>query len=147
VCGETSLPAVTSRDEREALTRFRDRYAIPTAAVSRQIEQRVIGAAWGANGYTTLVQAIELGRRLNLDADRKLLDVGTGRGWPGLYLATQSGCHLVGTDLPLEPLVAAARRSRTEGVHERVALVAATGAHQPFRRASFDAVVHTDVLC
>ena len=138
---------MTSRDEREARAHFRERYAIPTAAVSAEIEQRVIGSVWGVNGYTTVAQADELGRRLGLAPGRKLLDVGTGRGWPGLYLASRSGCALVGTDMPLDALTIAARRARDEGIDDRVSLVAAGGAYQPFRPESFDAIVHTDVLC
>jgi len=40
-----------------------------------------------------------------------LLDVGTGRGWPALYLAQRSGCSVVGTDLPLAALNKARRRA------------------------------------
>jgi SAM-dependent methyltransferase len=138
---------VTSRDEREALARFREHYALSTGDVAIEIERRVIGAAWGANGYTTVEQADELGRRLDLGPGRMLLDLGTGRGWPGLYLAARSGCLVVGSDMPLDALIVAAGRARTEGIDCRVALVAAGGAKQPFRPESFDAIVHTDVLC
>jgi len=138
---------MTSRDEHDALTRFRERYAVPTPEVAAEIERRVIGAAWGANGYTTVEQAEELALRLHVGPGRTLLDVGTGRGWPGLYLAAKTGCNLVGTDMPLDALTAAARRARAESIDKRVGLVAAAGAHQPFRPNSFDAVVHADVLC
>ena len=138
---------MTSRDEREALARFSERYAVPTADIAGEIEQRVIGATWGANGYTTVAQADELGRRLHLGADDTLLDVGTGRGWPGLYLATRTGCRVFGTDMPVDALGIAARRARSEGIAGRVGLAAAAGADQPFRDESFDAVVLTDVLC
>jgi methylase of polypeptide subunit release factors len=138
---------VSGRDEREARARFQERYAVPTGSVNARIEQSVIGAVWGANGYTTLDQAIELGCRLELAPGRRLLDVGTGRGWPGLYLAARTGCTIVGTDMPIGALAIAARRARAEGIGERVSLLAAAGAEQPFRSGSFDAVVHTDVLC
>jgi methylase of polypeptide subunit release factors len=138
---------VTTRDERDARERFQERYAAPTAGISTAIEQRVIGAAWGANGYTTVDQADELGRRLGLGPGRTLLDVGTGRGWPGLYLATETGCLLVGSDMPVDALAVAARRAVAERIDERVTLVAAAGEHQPFRPRSFDAIVHCDVLC
>jgi cyclopropane fatty-acyl-phospholipid synthase-like methyltransferase len=107
----------------------------------------VIGAVWGANGYTTVAQADELGRRLRLGPGSRLLDVGTGRGWPGLYLAKRTGCSFVGTDMPLEGLALAARRACQEGIDDRAQLVAAAGGAQPFRAGSFDAIVLTDVLC
>ena len=138
---------MSGRDEREARTQFAERYAVRTGDVNARIERSVIGGVWGANGYTTIGQADELGRRLELRDGARLLDVGTGRGWPGVYLAQQSGCFLVGTDMPVEGLVQAADRARQEGIDRNVALVAAAGAAQPFRSASFDAVVLTDVLC
>ena len=138
---------MTSRDERAALAHFSERYAVAAADAASDIEMRVIGAAWGANGYTTVAQADELGARLRLQPGETLLDVGTGRGWPGLYLASSSGCRVVGTDMPLDALRMAARRARHEHIGDRVGLVAAAGADQPFRDGSFDAVVLTDVLC
>jgi hypothetical protein len=49
--------------------------------------------------------------------------------------------------MPIEGLAVAARRAHAEGAEGRAAIVAAAGAHQPFRAESFDAVVLTDVLC
>jgi 2-polyprenyl-3-methyl-5-hydroxy-6-metoxy-1,4-benzoquinol methylase len=138
---------MTSRDERDALEHFAGRYAVPDSAVAAEIEQHVIGAVWGANGYTTADQADELARRLALRPGRRLLDVGTGRGWPGLYFAVRYGCAVVGTDMPFDALLAASRRARTEQGHHQFNAVAAAGAHQPLRPETFDAVVHTDVLC
>lgn len=138
---------MSSRDERDALARFSERYAAPSADVADEIERRVIGEVWGANGYTTVDQADELGRLLDLRPRRRLLDVGTGRGWPGLHLAQTTGCAVVGTDMPIEALAVAARRARAEGIESRAAFTAAAGASQPFRAGSFDAVVLTDVLC
>ena len=138
---------MSTRDEREARTKFSERYAIATGDANARIEHDVIGAVWGANGYTTVDQADELARRLRLGPGSRLLDVGTGRGWPGVYFAARTGCAMVGTDMPLAALAFAARRARHENVDDRVGLVAAAGADQPFRPGSFDAVVHTDVLC
>lgn len=138
---------MTTRDERDALAAFRERYAVPRSDVTALVERRVIGAAWGANGYTTVEQADVIADRLGLAPGKRLLDMGTGRGWPGIYLAAKSGCALVGTDMPHDALLAASRRARAEGLAGRVALAVAAGERQPFRPASFDAVVHTDVLC
>ena len=140
---------MTSRDERAARAHFSERYAVPTPITLGDIERRVLGEgkAWGVNGYTTIAQADALGRALELGPGRWLLDVGTGRGYPALYLAATTGCSVIGTDLPHEPLAAAARKAGREDLEERAAFVAAGGGAQPFRAASFDAVVLTDVLC
>jgi len=138
---------MTSRDERATRTDFAEHYALAAGDANARIERDVIGAVWGANGYTTVSQADELGRRLALGPGSRLLDVGTGRGWPGLYLAKQTGCSMVGTDMPVEGLAIAARRAGAEGINERVSLLAAAGAAQPFRPGSFDGIVLTDVLC
>lgn len=136
-----------TNDERDARAHFEDRYRIKGNAAAAAVEQTVIGAVWGANGYTTLVQADQLAEHLQLGPGDRLLDVGTGRGWPALYLAQSTGCSVVGTDLPLAALQSARRRAKREEVDDRTALVIASGAALPFRTGEFDAVVHTDVLC
>ena len=81
----------SSQDEREALANFAARYALPRADVVQKIERRVLGAVWGGNGFTTVAQADALAARLDLRPGKRLMDLGTGRGWPGLYLATHTG--------------------------------------------------------
>ena len=111
------------------------------------VEEHVIGAVWGANGYTTRAQADDLLAHLELTAGQRLLDIGTGRGWPALYLAARSGCSVVGTDLPLAALQKARKRAAAEGLDGRATMVVASGGKLPFPPLTFDAIVHTDVLC
>jgi 2-polyprenyl-3-methyl-5-hydroxy-6-metoxy-1,4-benzoquinol methylase len=138
---------MTVRDELQARTLFEQRYGTAAAAVAREIERRVIGGDWGANGYTTMAQADQLASGLGLSAADRLLDIGTGRGWPGLYLAARSGCRVVLADLPLEGLRAAASRARADGLTARASVVVAAASGLPFHPGSFDAIIHTDVLC
>jgi 2-polyprenyl-3-methyl-5-hydroxy-6-metoxy-1,4-benzoquinol methylase len=138
---------VTGRDEAQARSLFQVRYRTTPSLLTRQIEQRVIGGDWGANGFTTMAQADTLAHELHLSAADRLLDLGTGRGWPGLYLAAQTGCRVVLTDLPLEGLRVAANRAASEALLARTGVVAAAASGPPFRAGSFDVVIHTDVLC
>jgi len=138
---------VTVRDELQARALFEQRYGVAASPVAVEIERRVIGGDWGANGYTTMVQADQLAGGLGLSAAERLLDIGTGRGWPGLYLAARSGCRVVLADLPLEGLRVAAARARADSLAARTSVVAAAASALPFHAHSFDAIIHTDVLC
>ena len=136
-----------STDEDEAREKFAERYALGTADVNREVERAVIGGDWGANGYTTMAQADELGRLVGAAPGRRLLDIGAGRGWPGLYLAATTGCSVVMTDLPVQGLVLARRRAAAEGLADRVHAVVASAARPPLRPASIDGIVASDVFC
>jgi SAM-dependent methyltransferase len=136
-----------SRDERDAALTFAERYGQRATGATRELERQAIGGDFGANGYTTVAQANLLARRLSLGPGQLLLDVGAGRGWPGLYLAKTTGCSVVVTDLPPEAMRDAARRAVREKVARRVHAVVASARRLPFSRSVFDAIVHTDVLC
>lgn len=136
-------PTVT----REDTARAQRTWAAGEHPVAREVERRTLGSDFGADGYATLSEVDELARILELGPRRWLLDVGAGQGWPGLYLARQTGCTVVLTDLPFAGLAAAASRSTREGLEGRAWGLVAGGEALPLRPAAFDAVVHTDVLC
>lgn len=135
------------KEERTVAADFGERYGRSATEATRELERSVIGGDFGANGYTTLAQADMLADRLALSDGDRLLDVGSGRGWPGLYLAGRTGCAVVLTDLPREAMAAARERARREGLADRARLVVASARRLPFRHQAFDAIVHTDVLC
>ena len=138
---------MTSAEEQETIERFGEQYRAEGTDLSRRIEQAVIGSDWGANGYTTVAQADLLGRLLRLGPGTRLLDLGAGRGWPGLYLASRTRCEVVLSDLPIDGLRAARTRAGHEGLSGHASVVVASARRPPFRPATFDAVVHTDVFC
>jgi hypothetical protein len=73
-------------------------------------------------------QADTLASGLGLSAGDRLLDLGTGRGWPGLYLAARTGCRVVLADLPLDGLRVAAVHA---GSLRRFLLLARTDERSP----------------
>jgi SAM-dependent methyltransferase len=133
--------------EQNSRQRFRDWYGREYDDVFVEIERAVIGADYGANGYTTRAQVDDIAERLNLSARTRVLDIGTGRGWPALYFAATLGCEVVACDVPVEGLLVGMRRARRDGLDHLVRFVAASGDELPLRKASFDAIVHTDTLC
>jgi SAM-dependent methyltransferase len=135
-----------SEHERQTGADFSARYSVSPSRLLDDIERRVLGGSWGANGFTTVSQADHLGAALRLAAGKRLLDIGTGRGWPGLYLAALSGCDVALADLPIEGIRIALGRAAEEEVR-CLGGVVSSARYLPFVAGSFDAVVHTDVLC
>jgi ubiquinone/menaquinone biosynthesis C-methylase UbiE len=137
---------MAGKRQEEILKRFTDRYSLGASSALNAVEKEAIGAVVGANGYTTVAQAEKLLEVLNLEPESWLLDVGAGKGWPGLYLAERSECHAVVTDIPRPAIAAARSRGEELGLAGRCHFALASGSALPFRSASFDAVVHTDTL-
>lgn len=96
--------------------------------------------------YTTRAQADELARRLDLRPGVRLLELGSGRGWPGSIWPRAAAATCSSPTCPSPAWIAAARAT-AEGLTGRCGVAAADGAHLPFRAGAFDAVVHADVLC
>jgi cyclopropane fatty-acyl-phospholipid synthase-like methyltransferase len=112
-----------------------------------EIEQRVRGIAYGGTSWTTRKQAEATATRLGLTTGRRLLDLGSGSGWPALFIAQQSGCEVVATDLPLSGLRVAKARIARDALDDSCTVLAANGTALPFADRSFDHIHHADVLC
>lgn len=126
--------------------RFRERYSIEATDAARAVEREVIGADFGANGYTTLRQAEMLVERLDLGPASLVLDVGSGRGWPGLFLTETAGCTVVLSDVPLPALSVARRRAIERSLTDRASIFRSSATDPPFVSRAFDAITHADAL-
>ena len=126
--------------------RFARDYGQRQREAQQLVDREVFGASIGANGYTTVDEASRLLELLALEPGERLLELGSGRGWPGMYLANESGCSVTLTDVP----AAALRDTLSDAPRSGAAscwAAAADGRALPFRPQTFDAVVHADVLC
>jgi SAM-dependent methyltransferase len=139
----------TSRgpEEAEMLARFARQYALSQAPAMLEVERDVCGCAFGSTGWATKEEAEQIGTLLELAPGKHLLDLGAGSGWPGLYLASRSGCDVALADIPLEGMRIAAERAAADGLAGKAWAVVSDGAALPFADASFDAIEHSDVLC
>ena len=127
--------------------RFARKYARPQSEAELNVELEVFGAHIRTDGYTTVPEADALLEHLELSRRALLLELGSGRGWPGVYVTEQSGCEVVFTDLPVAAPAEALSNAGSRGIGARSAAAAADGSALPFRQAVFDAVVHSDVFC
>jgi methylase of polypeptide subunit release factors len=138
---------VVTREESDLQATYDQRYRPEVVAAGIAAEREAVGSDYGNNGFTTVAQAADLARHLELGTGDVLLDIGSGSGWPGLHLAKQTGCRVVLSDLTVPGMRNAVRRARTDGIARRTQALVASARHLPFRPESFDAIVHTDVLC
>ena len=134
-------------DEQAVRERFGDLYQLVQAPIKREIERAVCGCDYGGTSWTTRREAEQVGELLGLAPGQRLLEVGAGSGWPGLYLARTTGCDVTLADLPLAGLRIAAERAVADRLPGACWIVLADGAALPFGSGAFDAVSHSDVLC
>ena len=113
----------------------------------RRVEESVLGCDYGGTSWTTRQQAMQMIAMLGIGQDQHLLDIGSGSGWPALFVADQSGCNVTLVDIPLNALDQAQSRAEVDDMADRVNAVSASGAALPFDDATFDVVSHSDVLC
>ena len=126
---------------------FEKSYEQGRAPAVRQLTKSVLGCDYGGTSWTTRAQADQIVNALELKPGIRHLDVGAGSGWPGLFLAVSSGCHVTLVDIPLIALRQAVERAVEDKLGQRCHAVAANGAALPFSDGSFDSVSHSDVLC
>src|SRR5258706_421448 len=131
----------------ELACRFAKDAEFAGSVVLRDLERSVCGCDYASTSWTTRVEAERIAQLLELRPAAKLLDVGAGMGWPGLYLAQLTGCDVALVDLPLAVLRTARDRAATDSLSQRCVVVVADSAALPFKNASFDALSHSDVLC
>jgi ubiquinone/menaquinone biosynthesis C-methylase UbiE len=135
-------------DEQALIARFSATYGHLTRSDTMlAIERTVCGCDYGCTSWTTRQEAEDVGEMLALGPGVRLLEVGAGAGWPGLYLAKQTGCDVALIDLPPEGLRAARERAVADGLSDRCQIALADGTALPFRSGWFDAIYHSDVLC
>jgi ubiquinone/menaquinone biosynthesis C-methylase UbiE len=138
---------VRTTEEQTLTEDFRAQYQRHQSPVLRAVERKACGCDYGGTSWTTRDEADRICGLLGLRSGQKLLEVGAGSGWPGLYLAGQMKCDVVFVDLPIEGLHIGAQRAVDDGLAERCRFAVADGAALPFDDRNFDAISHSDVLC
>jgi len=136
-----------SPEELQQVKRFEAAYERVGSPVMIAIERRVCGCDFGGNSWTGRAEADRMAAAVGLSPGKRLLDLGSGSGWPGLYMAETTGCDAVLVDLPLNGIRTASERAERDGVGARVAAAVADAAALPFADDAFDAVSHSDLLC
>ena len=90
---------------------------------------------------TSREKLLELGRRLGLGPDSRVLDIASGRGGPALLLAHELGCHLRGIEIAPEFHSVAVERAAAAGLAERVSFELGDAASATFELEAYDAAL------
>ena len=133
--------------EEKQTARLNEEFRDAQSPVLQAITNQVFGCCYIGNSWTTRSEADVMIERLRLTASHDLLDIGAGAGWPGLYLAQQTGCAVTLLDLPETGLRQAQARAETDGMTSQLSTIQGDAADMPLPSESFTAISHSDVLC
>ena len=112
------------------------------------VRRQTYGDDLGQSGWLTSDELERFSQWLELDAGKRLLDVGCGAGGPALRLAETTGAEVVGIDALAEGIATATKLADERGLADRARFVEADAAGQlPFGPSSFDAVISIDAMC
>ena len=102
--------------EEKQTARLNEEFRDAQLPVLQAISNQVCGCCYVGNSWTTRSEANMMIEHLCLTASHHLLDIGAGAGWPGLYLALQTGCAVTLLDLPEIGLRLAEARPEADGM-------------------------------
>jgi SAM-dependent methyltransferase len=112
--------------------RFERSVAGPASTVRERIWREVFGLEYPEGtapfSYISVTELRVFAREVRLESGQGLVDIGCGRGGPGLWVAAATGARLIGLDIT-ESALGAARREA-----DRAGLAGRSG----FRRGSFE---------
>jgi len=99
----------------------------------------VVEARHELQNPTSLEKIRELGERLDLGPDSRVLDIASGKGGPALLLAETFGCRLTCVERAPEFVAAARERTANAGLEDRIEIVEADAA--TYEPARYDAAL------
>ena len=112
------------------------------------VRRETYGEDLGQSSWMTAPEWLGFADQLGVRGDSDVLEVGSGSGGPGVYLAEQRGCRLTGVDLNEHGVQNANALAESRGVADRVRFqVVDASTPLPFADGRFDAVISNDAMC
>jgi SAM-dependent methyltransferase len=119
-----------------------------TSDAEAAVRRETYGEDLGQTSWMTAPEWLGFADKLGIGASSNVLEVGSGSGGPGVYLALQRGCRLTGVDLNEHGVRNATALAEARGVADRVRFQTVDASRPlPFPDASFDVVMSNDAMC
>jgi len=125
-------------------------FAAPASPIAQRVWREVYGSEYpeGVEPYSHVSRS-ELARfcvEVGVDQGNHLVDLGCGRGGPGLWVAAHTGARLTGVDIAASALKASEQRASMLGLANRSKYVLGSFDALPLESASADAIMSIDAL-
>lgn len=131
-------------------TEFNDEFSSPPSAVQRRAWREVFGPEYPAGvepySYVSVTELHRFAEELRIGADDRFLDVGCGRGGPGLWVAAKTGARLLGLDVADSALIAARSRAAELDLGSRADYRVGSFEDTGLEVAAVDAIMSVDAL-
>jgi len=129
---------------------FTSVFEAPASTVQARIWAEVYGDDYPAElepySFTTRSELRSIVEDLALSPDDLMIDIGCGRGGPGLWVAAATGASLLGVDISPTALDAARQRAASLGLGDRATYSEGSFNEVPAESASARAVMSIDAL-
>jgi SAM-dependent methyltransferase len=130
--------------------RFEQTFTGPTSAVRARVWRQAYGAeypSWADPfSYVSVTELWRFADELQVTPSQCLVDVGCGRGGPGLWVVAATGATLVGIDLDETALAAARHRAAQAGMADRTTFRQGSFADTELQDGEAQAVMSVDAL-
>jgi Methyltransferase domain len=101
----------------------------------------------GQNSWLTAGEHRKFCDWLQLDASSEVLEIASGSGGPALFMVHETGCSVIGVELPEAAVRAADDAAAQRGLVDRARFIGVDAREPlPFENASFDAVICIDSI-
>ena len=126
---------------------FDSTYSHFTRQVLEKIREETFGQDIGQNSWTTVDEYDRFLSWLDLRPEHHVLEIASGSGGPGLYVAKRTGCSVTGIDANEAGVATATQSTADSNQADRVTFtVANANSRLPFDDDSFDAILCIDSM-
>src|SRR5574341_234563 len=100
----------------------------------------------GQQSFITPWYLDELIRKVGINSDTHVLDIGSGVGGPAIYIAEKTGCRIMGMDISDVGVERARKFAIESGIADRAAFHIGDAMEMPFQDSTFDVAISINVM-